>query len=444
MSPDPDLDRLLPTALRSGRAADDCPDAEQLAAFAERTLAAREADAVERHASNCARCTAVLSTLIDAEPAAAAAPVITWRSWHAWRWLAPAATAVLVAGLWFSLRAPSDAVRDEKPVVVASRDVGGSPIDRLNDGRLSGQDERAPSAPPLETTRSAEAKRDDASSRKTASGQAVPQQGGDEKDRLAQFARVPSGDTGARQSAQAAGGGTPANGPVTLSESVASEERLQKAEAAVRPPSPAAAPAAAANETVLRDAASSRAAAEEPGVARRNEGALAAPVASAAPAGAAAASPPPPAAVGAPPSGFGGLVGGAPAGGGGRGGRGGGRAAQAVGPPIVLTGGSGQAQWRISGLGVERSDNGGATWTPVYQASRALSGGAIAPDDTIWIVGQAGLVLRGTPSGWTVVSPPVSTDLASVAAVSTRGATVRTRDGRDFRTEDAGASWQQQ
>src|SRR5690349_6624324 len=137
MSADPDLDRLLSTALRSGWTADDCPDAEQLAAFAERTLAVREAAAVERHVSNCARCAAVLSTLIDAEPAAAAPPCVTWWSWHAWRWVVPAATAVLVAGLWFSLRAPFNPAGDEKPMVVTSRDVVGSPIDQLNDGRLS-------------------------------------------------------------------------------------------------------------------------------------------------------------------------------------------------------------------------------------------------------------------------------------------------------------------
>jgi len=95
-------------------------------------------------------------------------------------------------------------------------------------------------------------------------------------------------------------------------------------------------------------------------------------------------------------------------------------------------------------MNVERSDDGGATWSSAYQASRVLTGGAIAMDDTIWVVGPSGLVVRGTSSGWAIVSRPVAADLAAVSAVSTRGATVRTRDGRDFRTVDAGVTWQQQ
>jgi hypothetical protein len=438
MSADPDLDRLLSTALRSSRTADDCPDAEQLAAFADNTLARREAAAVEQHVSNCARCTAVLATLVDAEPVSTASAVTPWWSMHAWRWLVPAATAVLVAGLWFSLRAPS-AVRDDQPIVMASRDLNGSPIDQLKSGPPSEQNKPAPSAAPAETTHATEAKRDDARSRTTALGQTVPQQGEAVKDRPAEFAPVPSGDTVRRQSGQAAAGGTPADSSGRLSETVAAAERAQKAEAA--------------NESSLRDAASSRAAAEEPsGAARRAESALSAPATPTPTPPAAAPEPPPPsAAAAAGPNRFGGPLG-APAAGGAGGGRGGGRGgraapaflAQAAGPPIAIGGGSGQAQWRINGMNVERSDDGGATWSSAYQASRVLTGGAIAMDDTIWVVGPSGLVVRGTSSGWAIVSRPVAADLAAVSAVSTRGATVRTRDGRDFRTVDAGVTWQQQ
>jgi hypothetical protein len=40
-----------------------------------------------------------------------------------------------------------------------------------------------------------------------------------------------------------------------------------------------------------------------------------------------------------------------------------------------------------------------------------------------------------------VVTSPAPIDLTGVSQVTTRGATVRTRDGRDVRTDDAGATW---
>ena len=48
MTPDSDLDRLLATALRGGRAVDDCPDADRLSAFAERSVSRAESTTVER------------------------------------------------------------------------------------------------------------------------------------------------------------------------------------------------------------------------------------------------------------------------------------------------------------------------------------------------------------------------------------------------------------
>jgi hypothetical protein len=111
--------------------------------------------------------------------------------------------------------------------------------------------------------------------------------------------------------------------------------------------------------------------------------------------------------------------------------------------PIVLINASGSIQWRVKGVSVERSSDGGMTWSSLYAAPRPIAAGAVASDDTVWLVGQQGLVVRGTTAGWAVVTVPATVDLTNVSQVATRGATVRTSDGRDFRTDDAGVTWTQ-
>jgi hypothetical protein len=109
--------------------------------------------------------------------------------------------------------------------------------------------------------------------------------------------------------------------------------------------------------------------------------------------------------------------------------------------PVILRNRSGTTQWRLSGVSVERSGDGGATYAPAYTASRPLTAGAVANDDTVWLAGEAGLVVRGTADGWTVAAAPGAADLIEVSEVTARGATVRERDGRELRTEDGGATW---
>ena len=98
MSTDP-LDRLLSQTLRTGRTADVCPDAEQLAAFVEHALGRDDSVAMERHLSDCARCAAIVSTLVASEPVATASAGPAWSGWHVWRWAVPTMAAVAIAGL---------------------------------------------------------------------------------------------------------------------------------------------------------------------------------------------------------------------------------------------------------------------------------------------------------------------------------------------------------
>jgi len=101
-------------------------------------------------------------------------------------------------------------------------------------------------------------------------------------------------------------------------------------------------------------------------------------------------------------------------------------------------------RWRIvAGRRIERSTNGGTQWEPVSLSSTATLSAGSSPAPTVcWIVGRAGVVYLTTDGvRFTPVSFPESTDLASIQATDDRRATVRTVDGRTFRTEDQGTTW---
>lgn len=101
-------------------------------------------------------------------------------------------------------------------------------------------------------------------------------------------------------------------------------------------------------------------------------------------------------------------------------------------------------QWRISGIAVERSADAGRTWQaqPTGTTVELAAGSSPAPS-VCWIVGRAGTVLLSTDGAtWRrLASPDPAADLAAVAALDDRTATVTTADGRSYRTSDAGRTW---
>jgi hypothetical protein len=102
-----------------------CIDPETLSAWSEGTLHAREREAVETHASECARCQALLAAM--ARTAAPAAPSRWWRP-STFGWLAPLAAATAAILLWINVPrstvvhqpAASPAVATAKPEPPAS------------------------------------------------------------------------------------------------------------------------------------------------------------------------------------------------------------------------------------------------------------------------------------------------------------------------------------
>jgi len=136
-----------------------------------------------------------------------------------------------------------------------------------------------------------------------------------------------------------------------------------------------------------------------------------------------------------------------------RGGRGGGGRATAEGSAVPV-------RWRIlGGIRVERSVDGGVTWTPaalgaapaqsgdrerfaLTQQEFILTGGAAASQTVCWLVGRSGVVFLATDGvTFRQVTPPVQVDIKSVEAVDAEHATITTTDGRTFTTADAGLTW---
>ena len=102
-------------------------------------------------------------------------------------------------------------------------------------------------------------------------------------------------------------------------------------------------------------------------------------------------------------------------------------------------------RWRVmlSGI-VEKTIDGGTTWTRiVLDSGVAITSGASPSTTVCWLVGKAGAVLRSTDGGATFarVAAPTAVDLVSVIATDARTAMVSTADGRQLSTTDGGQTW---
>jgi photosynthesis system II assembly factor YCF48-like protein len=100
-------------------------------------------------------------------------------------------------------------------------------------------------------------------------------------------------------------------------------------------------------------------------------------------------------------------------------------------------------RWRISGTTLQRSTNGGSTWSPVSTGVTTELTAVSSPSNTVcWVVGRGGVVLRTTDGqSFSRIAFPESTDLSAVQATDAQSATVTARDGRVLTTADGGATW---
>lgn len=112
-------------------------------------------------------------------------------------------------------------------------------------------------------------------------------------------------------------------------------------------------------------------------------------------------------------------------------------------PPRIVSDDA-AVQWRLAEPGVvERSLDGGTTWTRTQTGVAVEPTAGAAPSSTVcWLVGRGGLVLRTTDARtWQRVAAPVNEDLIAVEAVDAQSATVRTAGGARYRTTDGGTTW---
>jgi hypothetical protein len=429
------LARLLAEALRpaEGAASDSaCPDAELLAAYAERNLDAAETAEWEKHFAGCARCQKILAVLtvsseeplseaelesfgrkVAAAEVGAPAPepraieskkvVLFAHSRTTSRWLAPAVGIAAAAALWIALRpAPPRGT----PTATAQKTV--------TQPASSGESLEARAdvpAPPEAASREAEVRPAEQQQLKSLA-QAQPQ-----KKESEEAANVGSPQSAA-QADSAAAAPQPAAGlqgpavpaPATNSPQAKASDELSAAAPPSAPPAPAPAVAGAAADAA---AAQTTARAAESKVAEGK------------------------AAENRPLQAFAAR------------GIGGGAAGDLAGrPPVVVASPNRTVLWRV-GLGgrIERSLDEGRTW--LEQSSGVTSdllAGAAPSDRVAWIAGRAGVILRTTDGErWRrVASPDASADWTSIEASDALHATVTSSDRRRFATEDGGQTWKQQ
>ena len=115
--------------------------------------------------------------------------------------------------------------------------------------------------------------------------------------------------------------------------------------------------------------------------------------------------------------------------------------ARQVNEPFALQSADPNTLWRVSGTTIERSLDKGRSWIVEYIADRPITGGVALASDVAWCFGRAGLLLRRTPAGWSVVRSPDGADVATIEATSAISATLTLADGRVFATTDGGMTW---
>jgi hypothetical protein len=418
------FEKALARRLRADAAASDCPDAETLAAYHERSLSAEEMNAWKQHAAACSNCQEILAQLekTDAIPVGAGAgqeaaalvplqrkPKLT-RALY-WRWLAPA--GALAAGLlvWVAVheKQPAKVTQTAKIEVAENRPPVATPPNELpatvegekakrlapsSKGTL-GTDKRAAASGALQNHKAESAPKEAAalsegafaeSDRKDADVRVVAQApqaatesvgvggvAGALKSKQTEELPVQERETANRVQSQASPAKTAAGGPAPLAQA---ESKMMKE----APPAPAAPETALEQSSGLRNAPAFRMTKS--------------------------------------------------------------RSPHSVPAP------GGKVIWRVGMAGlIEQSTDGGVTWTPQTSSTTAdLFLGSAPSEQVCWVIGNGGTILRTADGGahWISVASPISQNLGLVRASDALHATVWDLSRRhSFQTEDGGATWTQ-
>lgn len=119
--------------------------------------------------------------------------------------------------------------------------------------------------------------------------------------------------------------------------------------------------------------------------------------------------------------------------------------AKEVAPGASFAAGDGP-MWRVGPEGhVERSNDKGATWRPQSSGVKSdLLAGTAVSAQVAWVVGREGVILRTTDGmTWQRIASPnrLMVDWTSIQATDANHASIKSSDDRSFRTENGGHTW---
>lgn len=370
-----------------------CLDPETAAAFADGALTERERSAVEGHAADCARCGALLATIVRITPAPAAR---AWWRTPAFAWLAPAAATAAAVAVWIAVQDRAEPPRQLARHEIRSGAPAAEPLDAdRSPARQAQARVMSPSRPAAEP--------DGPAAKAAPAGAPQPK-------------NAPAGPPAATPapSAAAAPAAVP---PATAADSARTTVEVQQAPAPPAPaePAPRAAgdqraqpPAPEAPPRALADATVERPSSVTSSAGQSRVGPLAESVTSNEEAARAR------------------------------------MAFAGAGAETTIVSSDPRVRWRLAGRTVLRSTDGGATWQPQSPGvSVPLTGGSSPSPAVCWLVGREGLVLLTLDGGqsWQRLPAPTSEDLTAVRATDGRSASVATAGGHTYSTSDRGGSW---
>lgn len=438
------VERMLSRRTDGRAAAQDCPDAEVIAAYLDRSLDADETARCEEHFADCSRCQEVLAALTASEnveavapepvpasapapsPAAVRSPISAEPRRSVWQWLVPVAVAAAAIILWIDLR-PKPTSAPSNSLQVATNAPSSSP------GSISQPATPSPAGP------GGESKTNQARpTNRQNDADALQVNGAMQKGAAAKKKQLGADDKASRSNAF----GNSAPSP-QVSEVLRDEAALEKSAISNTLPAPlplpgqtsSQVPAAAQSAPVVGGAAG--VSIQPPSVdgflksdnyraqaqySRQDQPAKEQSTTSGR----------------RTPSKIGALSE---------------SVAVEAGATVLVTPTNGSMVWRIGPRGsIERSTDSGNTWqsTPAGVTADLLAGAAPA-NGVAWIVGKSGTILRTTDAGahWTHPKSPTfgseqAPDWSSVVATDADHATISSLTGQSFITTDGGATWSPQ